>query len=171
MNDTLDCADDEDDMMMRGVRGTDSTEATNQERRVSLNRSRARLDAPIARRVTQHALSSLRRRRRWLSRHFASHISDKLKELAQSTLRSRRTSLTLIIGFKMNNAEASSSAQVPPPPQQREFDIWEFVNCSKCHLQFSPDGVSGPSVPFWLTECGHIICNTHLSTYSVEHHS
>lgn len=154
--------------MMRGVRRTD---ATNQERRVntpdleSLTCPSRRAQSPS--RPTRHALSSLRRRRRCLPR--LSHISNELKEHAQSTLLSRRTLLTSIICIKMNNAEASSSAQAPPP-QQREFDIWEFVNCSKCHLQFSPDGVSGPSVPFWLTECGHIICNTHLSAYYVDHH-
>lgn len=150
-------------MMMRGVRRT--TEATSQERRVntppSLNRSRAHPDAPIARRVTLCLPSDV---------DDVVCPSNELKEHAQSTLLSRRTLLTSIICIKMNNAEASSSAQAPPPPQQREFDIWEFVNCSKCHLQFSPDGVSGPSVPFWLTECGHIICNTHLSAYYVDHH-
>lgn len=138
---------------------------------MSLNRSRARLDAPIARRVTlSESLFSPTSTTLVVPPLCLTHLRQ-TKKLAQSTLLSRRTSLTLIIGIKMNNAEASSSAQAPPPPQQREFDIWEFVNCSKCHLQFSPDGVSGPSVPFWLTECGHIICNTHLSTYSVEHHS
>ncbi|KAI0029382.1 hypothetical protein K488DRAFT_56498 [Vararia minispora EC-137] len=43
-----------------------------------------------------------------------------------------------------------------------EQDIWEFVSCSCCHLPFSPDG-RAPPVPFWLTECGHILCNNHLT--------
>ena len=42
-----------------------------------------------------------------------------------------------------------------------EFDFWDFVECSKCHLPFITD--SGPAIPFWLTDCGHIICNSHLS--------
>ncbi|EJD02446.1 uncharacterized protein FOMMEDRAFT_168904 [Fomitiporia mediterranea MF3/22] len=46
---------------------------------------------------------------------------------------------------------------------QEDFDIWEFVTCSKCQLPFSQDGVSGPSVPFWITECGHVLCNSHLN--------
>src|ERR1700761_1751450 len=47
-----------------------------------------------------------------------------------------------------------------------DLGIWEFVTCSKCYLPFS-SGPSGlPQVPFWLTECGHVICNAHLSTKS-----
>ena len=71
----------------------------------------------------------------------------------------------------MSNAEASSSAQAqaqqqqPALPQQPDFDLWEFVSCAKCHLVFSANGASAPSVPFWLTECGHIVCNSHLSMY------
>ncbi|KAJ3839750.1 hypothetical protein F5878DRAFT_534984 [Lentinula raphanica] len=41
-----------------------------------------------------------------------------------------------------------------------DFDFWEFVCCSKCQLPFNS---SGSTVPFWLTECGHVICNNHLS--------
>lgn len=43
---------------------------------------------------------------------------------------------------------------------QSDFDFWEFVSCAKCQLSFSPDAAL---VPFWLTECGHVICNNHLS--------
>ncbi|KAJ6520652.1 hypothetical protein B0H19DRAFT_954561 [Mycena capillaripes] len=42
-----------------------------------------------------------------------------------------------------------------------EFDFWEFVSCSRCQLPFVSD--SGAAVPFWLTECGHVVCNTHLN--------
>ncbi|KAF7338193.1 RING-type domain-containing protein [Mycena venus] len=42
-----------------------------------------------------------------------------------------------------------------------EFDFWEFVSCSRCHLPFASG--SGATVPFWLTECGHVVCNTHLN--------
>lgn len=43
-----------------------------------------------------------------------------------------------------------------------EFDFWEFVTCARCHLPYASDsGV--PGIPFWLTECGHIVCNNHLS--------
>ncbi|KAJ7097811.1 hypothetical protein B0H15DRAFT_822811 [Mycena belliarum] len=48
-----------------------------------------------------------------------------------------------------------------PVPAQ-EIDFWEFVSCSRCQLPFTSD--SGATVPFWLTECGHVICNSHLST-------
>ncbi|KAJ7685320.1 hypothetical protein DFH06DRAFT_1158124 [Mycena polygramma] len=42
-----------------------------------------------------------------------------------------------------------------------EFDFWEFVSCARCQLPFASD--SGATIPFWLTECGHVVCNTHLS--------
>ena len=32
---------------------------------------------------------------------------------------------------------------------------------------FSADGTSAPSVPFWLTECGHVLCNSHLSDITI----
>ena len=48
-----------------------------------------------------------------------------------------------------------------------ELDFWEFVNCARCHLPFDTD-VGTPPVPFWLTECGHIVCNNHLSELSVK---
>ncbi|KAG7092544.1 hypothetical protein E1B28_008894 [Marasmius oreades] len=45
-----------------------------------------------------------------------------------------------------------------------EFDFWQFVSCAKCQLTFlsGPDTVA--NVPFWLTECGHVICNNHLKS-------
>ncbi|THU87248.1 hypothetical protein K435DRAFT_348012 [Dendrothele bispora CBS 962.96] len=42
---------------------------------------------------------------------------------------------------------------------QPDFDFWEFVTCEKCQLPFA----SGTTVPFWLTECGHTVCNNHLN--------
>ncbi|KAJ7219400.1 hypothetical protein GGX14DRAFT_436033 [Mycena pura] len=45
---------------------------------------------------------------------------------------------------------------------QPEFDFWEFVSCSLCKLPFASE--SGPTAPFWLTECGHVVCNTHLNS-------
>jgi hypothetical protein len=42
--------------------------------------------------------------------------------------------------------------------QLHEFDFWEFVDCGKCRLPFQ-----NGAMPFWLTECGHVICNNHLS--------
>ncbi|KAI5835062.1 hypothetical protein K523DRAFT_385282 [Schizophyllum commune Tattone D] len=44
--------------------------------------------------------------------------------------------------------------------QELEFDFWEFVCCSRCQLPFNSN--AGQSIPFWLTECGHVICNNHL---------
>ncbi|KAF8586514.1 hypothetical protein K439DRAFT_1340736 [Ramaria rubella] len=46
-----------------------------------------------------------------------------------------------------------------------DFDYWEFVHCAICSLPFiaDPPAPPGPpSVPFWLTECGHTLCNSHL---------
>ncbi|CAK5277662.1 unnamed protein product, partial [Mycena citricolor] len=43
---------------------------------------------------------------------------------------------------------------------QADFDFWEFVSCSRCQLPFVSD--AGATIPFWLTECGHVLCNTHL---------
>ncbi|KAI0374858.1 hypothetical protein BV20DRAFT_1032918 [Pilatotrama ljubarskyi] len=43
-----------------------------------------------------------------------------------------------------------------------DFDFWEFVNCSICHLEFVKESGAPSSLPFWLTECGHVICNSHL---------
>lgn len=44
-----------------------------------------------------------------------------------------------------------------------EYDFWDFVACARCHLPFVPESGGTPSVPFWVTECGHVICNNHLS--------
>jgi hypothetical protein len=46
------------------------------------------------------------------------------------------------------------------------YDFWEAVTCAKCHLRFVPDGGGPPLAPFWITECGHILCNNHLSGYT-----
>ncbi|KZT68125.1 hypothetical protein DAEQUDRAFT_340492 [Daedalea quercina L-15889] len=43
-----------------------------------------------------------------------------------------------------------------------ELDFWEFVSCSRCHLPFETEAGT-PPVPFWLTECGHVVCNNHLN--------
>ncbi|KAG2158297.1 uncharacterized protein EDB93DRAFT_1120735 [Suillus bovinus] len=45
--------------------------------------------------------------------------------------------------------------------QETEFDFWDFVNCSVCQLLFTSSDC-GPPVPFWITECGHVLCNNHL---------
>ncbi|KAI0064564.1 hypothetical protein BV25DRAFT_1800391 [Artomyces pyxidatus] len=54
-------------------------------------------------------------------------------------------------------------SQRSPSPVNDE--IWEFVTCARCHMPFSPDpsGSAPPPVPFWLTECGHVVCNNHLN--------
>ncbi|OSD01548.1 hypothetical protein PYCCODRAFT_1369105 [Trametes coccinea BRFM310] len=44
-----------------------------------------------------------------------------------------------------------------------DFDFWEFVTCSICHQEFIKENGALSSMPFWLTECGHVICNAHLS--------
>ncbi|PPQ84321.1 hypothetical protein CVT25_011595 [Psilocybe cyanescens] len=45
---------------------------------------------------------------------------------------------------------------------QPEFDFWEFVCCTKCRMPFSLENGSA-TIPFWLTECGHVVCNNHLN--------
>ncbi|KAI6132111.1 hypothetical protein EDD16DRAFT_1534629 [Pisolithus croceorrhizus] len=35
---------------------------------------------------------------------------------------------------------------------EQDLDFWDFVSCK-----------GPPAVPFWLTECGHVVCNNHLS--------
>jgi len=52
-------------------------------------------------------------------------------------------------------------------PDQADFDFWEFVCCAKCRMPFALDN-GGATVPFWLTECGHVICNSHLSLLHTE---
>ncbi|GJE95162.1 RING-type domain-containing protein [Phanerochaete sordida] len=47
---------------------------------------------------------------------------------------------------------------------QQDFDFWDYVTCSRCHLSFTPDNGGPPPVPFWVTECGHVVCNNHLRT-------
>lgn len=44
-------------------------------------------------------------------------------------------------------------------------DLWDTISCSKCLLPFLSK--AGPTIPFWLTECGHILCNNHLSKQPV----
>ncbi|KAL4067882.1 hypothetical protein J3A83DRAFT_3766179 [Scleroderma citrinum] len=44
-----------------------------------------------------------------------------------------------------------------------DLDFWDFVSCAICHLLFVPNDKGPPAVPFWLTECGHIVCNNHLN--------
>ncbi|GAW01189.1 hypothetical protein LENED_002770 [Lentinula edodes] len=49
------------------------------------------------------------------------------------------------------------------PISASNFNFWEFVCCAKCQLPFN-SGANGSTVPFWLTECGHVICNNHLNS-------
>ncbi|KAI8998665.1 hypothetical protein BD414DRAFT_407053 [Trametes punicea] len=44
-----------------------------------------------------------------------------------------------------------------------DFDFWEFVSCGVCHLEFVKETGALSTMPFWLTECGHVICNAHLN--------
>ncbi len=52
-----------------------------------------------------------------------------------------------------------------PSPKHQDFDFWEFVYCAQCHLPFTSEAGGQPQVPFWITECGHVICNNHLSKH------
>ncbi|KAG6335586.1 hypothetical protein ID866_3502 [Astraeus odoratus] len=49
------------------------------------------------------------------------------------------------------------------PTSEPDFHFWDFVGCALCHLLFVPNDKGPPPVPFWLTECGHVVCNNHLS--------
>ncbi|KDQ06752.1 hypothetical protein BOTBODRAFT_192853 [Botryobasidium botryosum FD-172 SS1] len=53
----------------------------------------------------------------------------------------------------------ASSARPPGGGSIDDVDFWEFVHCSTCLLPFTDP----PSCPFWLTECGHVLCNNHLN--------
>ena len=50
-----------------------------------------------------------------------------------------------------------------------KYSAWEFVHCGICYLPFinprNPE--APPPVPFWLTECSHVVCNNHLSELSL----
>lgn len=44
-----------------------------------------------------------------------------------------------------------------------EADFWDYIACGKCSLPYSFDDPT--SIPFWLTECGHVVCNNHISMF------
>ncbi|KIJ41250.1 hypothetical protein M422DRAFT_48726 [Sphaerobolus stellatus SS14] len=49
----------------------------------------------------------------------------------------------------------------------REFEYWDYVHCAICFMPFVVDPTAPgaiPTTPFWLTECGHTICNGHLKS-------
>ncbi|KAF8610522.1 hypothetical protein BDV93DRAFT_463498 [Ceratobasidium sp. AG-I] len=50
------------------------------------------------------------------------------------------------------------------PSASSDPGIWEYVHCSVCMVLFLPPNRPDPApdIPFWLTECGHIVCNNHL---------
>jgi hypothetical protein len=58
-------------------------------------------------------------------------------------------------------------SQVSLNQPDAEADFWEFIACGKCYLPYSADNAL--TIPFWLTECGHIVCNSHLSVFSSDH--
>ena len=55
-----------------------------------------------------------------------------------------------------------SMSNISQPP---EFNFWEFVSCGICHLEYIKETGALSNVPFWLTECGHVACNAHISTF------
>ena len=57
---------------------------------------------------------------------------------------------------------SSSSVMSHLSALKPEYNFWDYANCTRCHLSYTSD-VSGPQVPFWLTECSHVLCNNHLS--------
>ncbi|KAI1795905.1 hypothetical protein LXA43DRAFT_990016 [Ganoderma leucocontextum] len=51
-------------------------------------------------------------------------------------------------------------SHISAPP---EFNFWEFVSCGICQLEYIDESGALSNVPFWLTECGHVVCNKHLN--------
>jgi hypothetical protein len=49
------------------------------------------------------------------------------------------------------------------PQDSSSYEFWEFVSCSQCHQPYLT-GDSLPPIPFWLTECGHVICHNHFNS-------
>ncbi|KAH9946140.1 uncharacterized protein BXZ73DRAFT_37053 [Epithele typhae] len=49
------------------------------------------------------------------------------------------------------------------PATDPDFDFWEFVHCGICHLEFFKEPGTLSAVPFWVTQCGHVVCNNHLN--------
>ncbi|KAF9526975.1 hypothetical protein CPB83DRAFT_436584 [Crepidotus variabilis] len=45
---------------------------------------------------------------------------------------------------------------------EADFDFFEFVACARCRMPFVLDNGQA-TIPFWLSDCGHILCNSHLS--------
>lgn len=43
-----------------------------------------------------------------------------------------------------------------------DLDIWEFTHCDHCMLPFEQSSSEQSRVPFWLTECGHVMCDSHI---------
>ncbi|KAG8738436.1 hypothetical protein FRC12_016759, partial [Ceratobasidium sp. 428] len=45
-----------------------------------------------------------------------------------------------------------------------EPNIWNYVHCSVCMVLFLPPNRPNPvpDMPFWVTDCGHVICNNDL---------
>ena len=60
---------------------------------------------------------------------------------------------------------AASSIEDPRSNQEHGFDYWDFVHCDQCMTMYIPEGESQPTIPFWMTECGHVLCNSHLCEY------
>jgi len=58
---------------------------------------------------------------------------------------------------------SNTAAATAQAGQETDFEFWNFVNCSLCHLPFTTSDLGPPSIPFWITECGHVLCNNHLS--------
>lgn len=65
--------------------------------------------------------------------------------------------------FRIDQAPLPLEMSKTEAPLPEEFDFWEFVCCGLCHLPFSTDLGGPPPAPFWITECGHVVCNSHLS--------
>ena len=77
-------------------------------------------------------------------------------------LNEKLTVLLELTGLSNHWHRDSCNTMANASPEQQDIDFWEFVSCGRCRMPFSTENNTA-TIPFWLTECGHIICNNHLS--------
>ncbi|KAG9010086.1 hypothetical protein FRB93_004748 [Tulasnella sp. JGI-2019a] len=69
----------------------------------------------------------------------------------------------VIRSFPQSIDQSSSGSHGYHTAQDSDVDIWAFVHCDICMLPFIPSP-NEAATPFWLTECGHVLCNAHINS-------